>query len=105
MENVFLALLKRAISNENAPLDISSKLTTENFKSLILLAKKHDLAHLLADSLDKLGLLPSDTELKQKLLKERNVAIFRSEQQSYELDRVATIFNENKISKFNCIVS
>ena len=97
MKKVFLALLKRAISNENAPIDISSKLTTENFKSLILLAKKHDLAHLVTHSLDKLGSLPNDVELKSKLLKERNVAIFRGEQQSYELDRISTIFSENKI--------
>ena len=91
MNKTFLTLLNVAIKGESAPLNITD-LTAEDYKSVLSLAKKHDLAHLIALALEKTSLLPTDADLKNRLLKERNVAMFRSEQQAYELEQISLTF-------------
>ena len=68
----------------------------KNCERLYKLAKAHDLAHLVADALDKNGLL-DDSDISKKFRAERNLAIYRHEQMQYELDELCEILENEKI--------
>ena len=68
-----------------------------DFIALFKLAKRHDLAHLIGDALDKNGLLPEDSEIKKRFLRERNMAVYRYEQQQYELEQICEALKKAKI--------
>ncbi len=100
MQNQTRAVLFRLLQNEISGVELD-----ENVKNLIkpevLLAlykvsKAHDLAHLVADTLDKNGLL-DDSEISKKFRTERNLAVYRHEQMQYELDEFCSILESEKI--------
>ena len=64
------------------------------------LSKGYDLAHIVADALDKKGLLDGNEEVKKLFIKERNMAIVRYEQRSYEYGEIQKAFIENEIPFF-----
>ena len=74
-EHVFLALLRSELTGE-APPEVHPE------ESLLALAAKHDLAHLVADALDKRHALGDDA-VSVKLKKYRYLAVFRYEQIRY----------------------
>ena len=57
-------------------------------KPLYAISKKHDLAHLICDALDKNGFLIDGTDDKKVYENERLIAIYRNEQLLYESDIV-----------------
>ncbi len=76
------------------------KKITVNLDTLPLLynfSKKHDLAHLIADALDKNGLLLDNTQAKAKFLHERNIAVLRYEQRQYEYLQICQTLEKAKI--------
>ena len=66
-------------------------------KDLFKLSKRHDVAHLVGNALEKNGLLPDDSQVKTQFLKERNMALFRYEQIRYELDRICNALDKAQI--------
>ena len=68
----------------------------ENLSALYKLSKAHDLAHLVADALDKNGLL-DDSDISQQFRMKRNMAIYRHEQMQYELDELCRVLEEEQI--------
>ena len=60
-------------------------------------SKKHDLAHLIGDALDKNGFLPENSEAKKRFLNERNLAVMRYEQKRYEFTQICTVLENAKI--------
>ena len=86
-------------SLEKTPLsDVVKSLTEEELQNLYVLTKRHDLAHLIGDALDKNGLLPEDSEIKKRFFNERNMAVYRYEQLQYELDCIKEIFEQEQIA-------
>ena len=69
---------------------------SEIFPTLYKLSKRHDLAHLVADALDRNGLL-DDSDISKKFRAERNVAVYRHEQMQYELDELCRVLEEEQI--------
>lgn len=65
--------------------------------ALFKLSKRHDLAHLIGDALDKNGLLPDGTEAKRRFLQERNMAVYRVEQLRYEYEQTFTVLEELQV--------
>ena len=65
--------------------------------ALFRLSKKHDLAHLVGDALDKNGLLSDDTEAKKRFLQERNMAVYRYEQQQYEFEQICNVLQQSNV--------
>ena len=66
----------------------SRTISPEMLPSLYALADRHDLAHLVASALDKLGALPADLEISAKFRKKQMLAVFRYQQMDYELRAV-----------------
>lgn len=84
--NVFFALLRFEIKGMGLSEDVKSTITAETLIELYKIAKKHDLAHLIGDALDKNGLLPDGSDVKKRFVQERNMAVYRCEQLQYELN-------------------
>ena len=97
VEKVFFALLRFEINGDELCEDVKNLITSETLPALFALAKKHDLAHLIGDALDKNGLLPDGTEAKKRFLQERNMAVYRYEQMQYEFEQICTTLENAKI--------
>lgn len=96
MERNLFLLIKTTFTN--IPLSIETRVEIlQNLPKLFNISKKHDLAHLLCYALEKNGLLDNDLEAKKKFLRERNSAIWRFEQQEYEINAIQQVFEKNRI--------
>lgn len=69
----------------------------EVLQSLYDKSKAHDLTHLIADALFKNELIEKETPFGKAFLKQLQMAVFRYEQISYELESVLETLNDNKI--------
>lgn len=94
VSGVMFALLRFEIFGTELCERAKKAITPEILPTLYKLSKKHDLAHLIGNALDKNGLLPENSEAKKRFLAERNKAVYRLEQQNYELDRVCESLEE-----------
>jgi len=95
--NILFALLRFELSGEELSNDIKNSVSAEIFPSLFQFAKKHDLAHLVGDALERNDLLADGTEDKKRFLQERNMAIFRYEQKRYEYGQICATLEKAKI--------
>lgn len=84
--NVFFALLRSEIKGTELCEDVKNSIAPETLIELYKIAKKHDLAHLIGNALDKNGLLSDGSEVKKRFLQERNMAVYRCEQLQYEFN-------------------
>lgn len=97
IEKVFFALLRFEINGDELCEDLKNLITPEMLPALFKLSKRHDLAHLIGDAMDKNGLLPDDTEVKKRFLQERNMAVYRYEQIQYEFEQICDTLEKAKI--------
>lgn len=97
VKKVFFALIRFEIKSDELCEDIKNLITPEMLPALFKLSKRHDLAHLIGDALDKNGLLPDGTEAKKRFLQERNMAVYRVEQLRYEYGQVFSILEELQV--------
>ena len=81
VEKVFFALIRFEINGDELCDEMKNLITPEMLPALFKLSKRHDLVHLIGNALDKNGLLPKNTEAKKRFLQERNMAVYRYEQQ------------------------
>ena len=95
--DILFALLRFEICQAELSEETKNCITPDRLPALYKLSKSHDLAHLVADALDKIGLLPKGTEAQKRFLQERNLAIYRYEQLRYELEEVCRVLEEEKI--------
>ena len=94
--NLLFSLLGGAVGAKSATEGIKIDIAEQDLTRLYKCSKEHDLAHLVAEALDKNGLL-GDSDTAKKFRNERNMAIFRHEQLHYELGEICRVFEENKI--------
>lgn len=87
LQKVFFSLLAFEFGKELST-DVKNLITQEMLKPLYAISKKHDLAHLICDALDKNGFLIDGTDAKKVYENERLIAIYRNEQLLYESDIV-----------------
>ncbi len=76
--------------------ETKNALTPEKLQKIFKKAKEYDLAHLIAEALDRAGALP-DGEEREDILNERRVAVMRVEQMLYESNRITEVFEREKI--------
>ena len=95
-KTIAFALLRYALFKEELPNSIRELITRERLERVYSLLKSHDLAHLVADVLDKNGLL-DDSEVSKKFRAERNLAIYRHEQMQYELTQICDTLEKAQI--------
>ena len=97
VQNNLFSLLRFAINGEE--LSENQKISlSQNLLATYTLAKFHDIAHLLANALDKNNLLLENQDLKNRLFYERNMAVYRYEQSKYELGEICRVLEDAKIS-------
>ena len=97
VEKLFFALIRFEINGDELCDEIKKLITPEMLPALFKLSKRHDLAHLIGDALDKNGLLPDGTEAKKRFLQERNMAVYRYEQMQYEFEQICETLENAKI--------
>ncbi len=90
------SILKIALTDEQIDFDVYS-LTEEEWKSLYLFALEYDVCALVAYGLKKLNYVNKDNLYAKKLNQESLKAIYRYEQQNYDLEVVSNIFESSKI--------
>lgn len=95
--NELFALLRFEIKETELCNDAKNSIEADTLTNLYILSKRHDLAHLVGDALDKNGLLPDNSEAKKRLLQERNMAVYRYEQMQYEFEQICVTLEEAKI--------
>ena len=95
-ETILFALLRYLIKGEPLFKNIKDCVDDNTLQNLYRISKKHDLAHLICDALDKNGLL-LDGEIKKRFLKERFMAVCRYERQQYEFESVCEGLEKEKI--------
>ncbi len=78
---------------------ISLNVSAEELTLLFKLSKKHDIAHLVGDALEKYGVISSedDSKIYRLFMQERTMAVFRYERQNYELQQICSVLEKNKI--------
>ena len=94
LNNKLFALLRSEICAE--ALDKGVLWDNDTLEALYALSKKHDLAHVVGAALDKHGLL-TDGALAKKFGKHQMLAVYRYENQNYELSQIRRVFCEAEI--------
>ena len=97
VEKVFFALIRFEINGSELCEEIKSLITPEVLPALFKLSKRHDLAHLIGDALDKNGFLPEGGARKH-FLQERNMAVYRYEQIQYEFEQICDTLEKVEIA-------
>ena len=95
-KELLFSLLRYEIDGERIDEEIRN-LIPQRLSAIYNLAKLHDLAHLLAEPLDKNNLFPENQDVKNRLLHERNMAVYRYEQIKYELDELCRVLEDAQI--------
>lgn len=96
VKEVAFALLRSMIIETSLDEEAKNFINTQMLGTLFVLAKRHDIAHLVADALDKNGLLDND-EVAKAFRQQRTMSIYRYEQIQYELDELCEILENEKI--------
>ena len=94
---VMMALIRYEFGKDLSQ-EIKNLITPEIFKPLYELSKKHDLTHLVADALIENNLLKDGSVAKERFSIERDMAIYRYEQLSFELYRICDTLKEQKFT-------
>ena len=96
LQTSILNLIRSSVCDVSLlPEDIAD-LTEENLKKIYKISCRHDVAHLVADGLQKNG-LGQDFDIGKQFFERQMLAVFRTEQIGYELARVSELFEENGI--------
>lgn len=95
--SLYFALIRYAVLGE--PLSEEARKLAEGggLEWLYSLGKIHDIAHLLAYSLEENGLLP-DSDVAEKFKKERMVAVYRNMRMKGEYERITGALSSAKIN-------
>ena len=97
MATIVMDLLRFELLDKQVEASVLQKITPEIAFKLYKLGVRHDVGHLIADALDKLGLL-ENVSPKREILTERNKAVFRFEQQDFEMKAIIKTLETAQIS-------
>ena len=92
---LLFALLRHAVCGEELREDIRQACTPDNLETVYKLAKKHDVAHLVAIAIEQLQI--PVCEVMDKLRKTKITAIYRYAKLDNELGKVCDVLEEEKI--------
>lgn len=95
-ESILFSLLRIAVGSESADNSKAANPSEDTLAAVRVLAKRHDMAHLIGHALDKIG-WHSDETLSQALRKQTMQAVYRCARQQDEFEQVAQLFEESKI--------
>ena len=96
LSKIIFALLRYELFSLQPSEDVLQAITPEIAVKTYKICLSHDVGHLIADALDKLGVLP-DGDVRSKMLAERRKAVFRFEQLDYETQEIIAVLEEANI--------
>lgn len=96
-EMILFSLLRSAITGEPISESERDAITYDSVKNMFVIAKKHDVAIVLAHALDKNKCVPEVEDLKKYLQNEALTAVLRYKRLDYELQEIMRILGERKI--------
>lgn len=94
---IFFELLRFELFEAELSVDVKSLITPSVLPALFTLSKRHDLAHIIGEALEKSNLLPKSSKIENLFLNERNLAFYRLANISYEYERVTSILENLKV--------
>ena len=97
VSGVLFELIKSVIKNQEFDANLKNELTEQIVGEACLLAKKHDLAHLLGVAFSKNGINVND-DLKNKLEREQMLAIMRYERSIYDYQLLCEWLEKSEIA-------
>lgn len=81
VESIMIALIRSEICGDPTNIDWRSELTTEKYKDLLILSRKHDLSHIVASALSRAAYL-GDDEISRAFHQEFMRAVYRDAQRN-----------------------
>jgi hypothetical protein len=102
MKNVLFLLIRAVICGTvltEEDKNRIARITGEDaeMRALCILAKKHDMLHIVAEALLQNGLLAADSPYYAKLYREKMLAVFRYERLQHEYEQLAGVLNRAEI--------
>lgn len=94
--HLLLALIRYDVCGEPLASGLREALTADALPALYRLSKSHDMAHIVAHALERMGLLGTD-EISAKLRKQYMLAVYRQNQLGYELQRICEALERARI--------
>ena len=98
ISKIFFELIRNEVLNTEINEDVKSLITPDILPALFTLSKRHDLAHLIGNALEKNGLLPKKSKVEELFLNERNVAFYRLASISYEYERLCAVLENLQVN-------
>lgn len=96
VEKIMFALIRSEICGSSVSEDLQSNLTKESYKELFILSHKHDLSHIVASALSRIGFL-SDDEVSQAFHQELMKSVYRDAQRGYAISLTEDLLEGAKI--------
>ena len=97
ISTIFFELIRHTIIGEDINNDVIALITPDILPALFSFSKRHDLAHLIGEALEKSNLLPKSSKIENLFLNERNLAFYRLASINYEYERVTSILENLKV--------
>ena len=95
-ESLLLTLCRAALTEDSLDASALSALDADGWGELYRLAKHHDLCHIVAEGVSRLAVSPPDGILS-KLERQRMIALYRTEQMTFELASLTAVLGERSI--------
>ena len=96
LQDIFIKILRSELNETELDSAVKAELTPDVLSALYLLSKRHDLAHIVANSLYKNG-FSNESEIYSKFSQENVGAVYRHIHMDYALKEICNTFNEEHI--------
>lgn len=96
LQQLFIGILRAELTETEPSQNLIDCIDAYSISKLFVMAKKHDLVHIVSVYLDRVGLLKED-EISKEFRKKAITSVYRIEYMKYAFQQVCEIFNKNKI--------
>ncbi len=96
LQDIFIKILRSELNETELDNAVKDQLTPDVLSALYSLSKRHDLAHIVANSLYKNG-FAGDDEIFSKFSQENIKSVYRCIQMNYALKEICNTFNDEHI--------
>lgn len=97
-QEILLEILHAAVNELESSPDLAKRIISENLASVFRLAKKHNLAHIVSNSIYRNKIEIEDEALRTELQKEELLSVYQCERMRVSYEQICSIFEEAGIS-------
>ncbi len=87
LQGIFIKILRSELNETELDSAVKDQLTPNVVSALFVLAKRHDLAHIISSALNKYNLL-TDEEVKKNFSQEEMISVYRHVQMEYAYEQI-----------------